>query len=133
MPNYDFVCQKCQKKFVKFLTYSEYGNKPVDCPHCGSDEVTRRISRIRIARSENSRQESFESFSNPESITQMEENPQALGRMMRKMSGELGEEIEPEFNEVIARLEKGQSPDEIEKDLPDYAGGFASDEDATME
>jgi hypothetical protein len=28
----------------------------------------------------------------------------------------------PEFNEVIGRLESGQSPEQIEQDLPDLGG-----------
>lgn len=135
MPNYDFICQRCQKRLVKFLTYAEYGNKSVDCPYCGSDEVARHITRVRIARSEDTHLENSGEFSSPESMAQMEQNPQALGRMMRRMSSELGEEMEPEFNEVVNRLEKGQSPDEIEKDLPDYTGGkgFASGDNADLE
>jgi len=43
--------------------------------------------------------------------------------MMRKMGKEMGEEIPPEFNEVVDRLEKGQSPKDIEKELPDLGGG----------
>ena len=52
-----------------------------------------------------------------------EEDPRALGRMMREMRNELGEEMDdPEFNEVIDRLESGQAPEEIEKVMPDLAG-----------
>jgi hypothetical protein len=39
--------------------------------------------------------------------------------MMRQMSGEMGEELGPEFDEVVNRLEAGQSPEEIEKAVPD--------------
>jgi hypothetical protein len=39
--------------------------------------------------------------------------------MMRKMGQEMGEEIGPEFDEVVDRLESGQSPDEIEKAIPE--------------
>ena len=45
---------------------------------------------------------------------------------MRRMSGELGEEMPPEFDEVVDRLEKGQSPEEIERDLPDLANDLDS-------
>ena len=51
----------------------------------------------------------------------MENDPVALGKMMRKMSGELGEDMPPEFDEVVNRLERGQSPEDIERDLPDLA------------
>jgi hypothetical protein len=53
----------------------------------------------------------------------LENDPRALGRMMRKMSNEMGEEVGPEFNEVVDRLESGQSPEDIEKAIPDLEGG----------
>ena len=47
---------------------------------------------------------------------------------MKQMSSELGEDPGPEFNEVVDRLEKGQSPEQIERDLPDFGdGGFGDD------
>ena len=58
----------------------------------------------------------------------MDDNPEAMGRMMRKMGKEMGEELPPEFNEVVDRLEKGQSPEEIEKELPDLGNVDAGDE-----
>jgi hypothetical protein len=44
---------------------------------------------------------------------------------MRKMVNEMGDEagdLGPEFDEVIDRLEAGQDPEEIEKEIPDLAG-----------
>jgi hypothetical protein len=52
--------------------------------------------------------------------------------MMRKMSNEMGEEVGPEFDEVVDRLEAGQNPEDIEKAIPDLEGGngnFGGDED----
>ena len=43
--------------------------------------------------------------------------------MMRKMKGELGEDVGPEFDEVVDRLEAGQSPEDIESAIPDLGGG----------
>jgi hypothetical protein len=40
---------------------------------------------------------------------------------MRKMSDEVGEEMPQEFDEVMDRLESGQSPEEIEESMPDLA------------
>jgi hypothetical protein len=37
------------------------------------------------------------------------------------MSAETGEEMPPEFDEVIDRLESGQSPEQIEEAMPDLA------------
>ena len=54
-----------------------------------------------------------------------EEDPRALGQFMRKMSNEMGEDLGEEFGEVVDRLEKGQSPEEIEAAMPDLAEGDA--------
>lgn len=48
-----------------------------------------------------------------------QDDPKALGQMMRKMGREMGDDLPEEFNEVVDRLEAGQSPDEIESALPD--------------
>lgn len=119
MPDYDFRCLHCERKFTRYISYADYGRKKVACPHCGSQNVRRRISRVRIARSESSRMAEFDDFSDVDDLSALEDNPRALGKMMRKMSKELGEEMGPDFNEVVDRLESGQSTEEIEKDLPD--------------
>ena len=48
-----------------------------------------------------------------------DEDPKTLGRFMRKMSQEMGEDMGEEFNEVVDRLEKGESPESIESSMPD--------------
>jgi len=99
--------------------------------------VQRRIVRVRVARSEESR---LEDLADPSTLEGLEDDPRALGRLMRKMKNEIGaeagDEIGPEFDEVVDRLEKGQSPEEIEKAIPalgeesgsmDAAGGLDDD------
>jgi len=129
MPTYDYICLDCRKRFDVFLTYSEYGARPVACSHCGSENTRRRMTRVRIARSEESRLESMDDFADPSALEGLEDDPQALGRMMRKMGRELGEDLPPEFDEVVDRLEKGQSPEEIESALPDLAEMGGGDEE----
>jgi putative FmdB family regulatory protein len=116
MPTYEYRCLECGRRFEVFLTYAEYGKQPVECTHCLSKNVQRKIGRIRVARSEESR---LENLADPSTLDGLDEDPQALGRMMRQMSSELGEDMGPEFDEVINRLEAGQSPEEIEAALPD--------------
>lgn len=122
MPTYQYRCLECKKRFEIFLTYTEYGNRPIACPHCQSQNIQRRIGRIRVARSEESR---FDDLADPGSLEGLEDDPRALGRMMRKMSKEMGEDAGPEFDEVIDRLEAGQSPEDIEASMPDLPGGPA--------
>jgi putative FmdB family regulatory protein len=127
MPAYEYNCLNCKQKFEVFMSYAEYGSKEVTCTHCGSGNIQRRIGRIRIAKSDDSRMESLAGdFDDPAALAGLEEDPQALGRMMRKMSREMGEDLGPEFNEVVDRLEKGQSPEEIEAALPDLDGDAGS-------
>jgi putative FmdB family regulatory protein len=116
MPAYDFICLNCNERFDIFLTFSEYGKKAVVCPHCGSDKVRRRMTKVRIAKSEESR---MENVMDPSALEGMEDDPRAMGQMMRKMGKEMGEEMPPEFDDVVGRLEAGQSPEEIESALPD--------------
>lgn len=123
MPYYPYRCLECKRRFEVFMSYAEYGQRPVTCTHCGSAHVQRRISRVRIARSEESRLDDLSDLDNLEGL---EEDPRALGRMMRKMSQEFGEDMGPELNEVIDRLEAGQSPEEIEAALPELAGEESS-------
>ena len=126
MPTYDFICNDCAQRFDVFLTFSEYGKKTVKCTHCNSKNVRRRMTKVRIAKSEEGRMASMaDDFPGFEG---MDDNPEAMGRMMRKMGKEMGEELPPEFNEVVDRLEKGQSPEEIEKELPDLGNVDAGDE-----
>ena len=126
MPTYDFICNACEKRFEVFLTFSEYGKKPVQCTYCQSENVRRRMTKVRIAKSDESRMESAaDDFSGMDGI---ENDPKALARMMRKMGGEMGEELPAEFNDVVDRLEAGQSPEEIESALPDLGADESSDE-----
>ena len=126
MPTYDFICNHCEKRFEVFMTFSEYGKKPVHCVHCESGNVRRRMTKVRIARSEESRMESVAGdFSGFEGI---EDDPKALGQMMRKMGSEMGQDLPPEFDDVVDRLEAGQSPDEIESALPDLGADIPADE-----
>jgi putative FmdB family regulatory protein len=120
MPIYQYRCLNCKKRFEVFLSYQEYGEKNVHCPNCTSDKIQRRIGRIRVAKSEESR---MDGLTDPSGLEGLENDPRALGKMMRKMSNEMGEDVGPEFDEVVDRLEAGQSPEDIEKAIPDLEGG----------
>ena len=89
--------------------------------------MRRRMTKVRIAKSEDSRMnamaDEFSGFEN------MEDDPKEMARMMKKMGNEMGEELPPEFNEVVDRLESGQSPDEIESAIPDLGIPESGDED----
>jgi putative FmdB family regulatory protein len=116
MPNYVYRCSNCKRRFEVYLSYQEYGKQRVDCPNCNSEKVQRIISRVRFARSEDSR---LEDMADPSKLAGLEDDPKAMARMMRQMGSEMGEEMGSEFDEVMDRLESGQSPEEIEESMPD--------------
>ncbi len=120
MPTYDFICNDCHQRFDVFMTFNEYGKKTVTCAHCGSQDVRRRMTKVRVAKSEESRMDSMaDEFSGIEGL---ENDPKAMGKMMRKMGKQMGEDVPPEFDEVVDRLEAGQSPEDIESSMPDLGG-----------
>lgn len=127
MPNYLYRCEDCQKRFEVFLTYAVFDTAEVKCPQCGSTHVTRRIPRVRVARSADTRLDDL--ADDPSKLEGLEDDPKALGRLMRQMGDEMGEDIGPEFDEVLSRLEKGQSPEEIEQEMPDLGDDFDDGDD----
>jgi hypothetical protein len=72
-----------------------------------------------VARSEESRMDELVDSTD---IDGLENNPQAMGKMLKNLSREMGEDLGPEFGEVIGRLESGESPEQIEKTMPDLGG-----------
>lgn len=130
MPSYEFRCLDCKRRFDIFMSYSEYGKKTVSCPFCKSENIQRKIGRIRVARTTESR---MENLADPSKLAALEDDPRALGSMMREMSSEMGEDMGPEFSEVVDRLEAGQSPEQIERDLPDIGGDSGGDDFGGMD
>jgi len=105
---------------VFWRSFSEIGVTRPSCPRCGSENLTRLVSRVAVVRSEESR---LDDLADPSSLAGLDENdPKSMARWMRKMSQEMGEDLGPEFGEVIDRLESGQSPEEIEETMPDLGG-----------
>ena len=87
MPNYQYICVECRKRFEVYLTYDEFGTHPVDCPNCNSQNVQRLIGRVRFARSEESR---LEDMADPSAMAGLEDDPQA----MAKFTAAAGDKVE---------------------------------------
>lgn len=125
MPTYDYLCLDCNKRFAEYQTYEDYGSVDVKCAQCEGSNLQRIIGRVRFARSEESR---LESLADPSEWGDIDENdPRSMARVMRKMGSELGEDLPAEFEEVVDRLEAGESPEAIEASMPDLGGDDYSD------
>ena len=128
MPIYEYRCHDCRRRVsLLFRSFDAIDATPT-CPRCGGTRLTRLISRVSVLRSEESR---MDDLADPSSLGDLDENdPKSLARWMRKMSAESGEEMPGEFDEVVDRLEAGQSPEEIEGSMPelgDSLGGGMDD------
>ena len=110
MPIYEYICSACGKPFSLFLSYADYDTAVVRCPDCGSGSVRRRIRPVRVATGEKARlQKISEEAAGSDS-------PQMLGKVMRTIQENSGRELPPDTNEALTRLERGESPSEINKD-----------------
>lgn len=118
VPIYEYYCHNCERRVTIFWrSFSEAETSSPSCPICGGKALTRLISPVSTPRSEGSR---LEDLASPESLAGLDENdPQSIARWMRRMSHEVGDELGPEFEEVVDRLESGQSPEEIEEAMPE--------------
>ena len=121
MPIYEYYCRDCERRVSIFWrTFSDAESGEATCPRCDGTNLTRLVSRVRVVRSEESR---LEDLADPSMLADFDENdPKSMGRMMRRMADEVGEDLGPEFDEVVGRLESGEDPEEIEKSMPDLMG-----------
>ena len=123
MPIYEYRCQDCRRRVSILLrSFGEAETATPQCPRCGSSNLTRLISRVAVLRSEESR---LDAMADPSSLGDLDENdPKSVARWMRRMSGELGEDMGDDFDEVVDRLEAGENPEEIEASMPDLGEGL---------
>jgi hypothetical protein len=77
------------------------------------------VSRFATVKSEETR---LESLSDPSSFAGVDENdPKSMARWARRMGSELGEDLGPEFDDMVDRLEAGEDLNDID------GGGMAED------
>jgi putative FmdB family regulatory protein len=47
MPAYEYACKDCKHEFIIFLSVKAFEAKPkMKCPHCGSDNVQKQVSKF---------------------------------------------------------------------------------------
>lgn len=116
MPDYDFRCKACGHTFtLSTASVEEIEQVEPQCPQCDSVELSRLIRRVGIVTSEERR---MERLMDPSRLAGLDEDdPRAMGQLMREMTNELGEDAGPEMDEVIDRLESGESPEAIESSM----------------
>lgn len=122
MPIYEYRCGDCKKKVsVFFRSFSVVNQAEARCPICQGQNLKRLISKVRVIRGASTSSGDGGDFDESMFDDVNENDPRSLGRMMRRMADETGEDLGPEFSEVVSRLEKGEDPEAIEKSMPELA------------
>jgi putative FmdB family regulatory protein len=125
MPIYEYRCRNCHRRVSILLRGFEAANARPKCTYCGHDELDRLVSRVAVLRSEETQ---LDNLADSSALGDLDENdPRSIGRWMKKMSGEAGEDLGDEFREVVDRLEAGQSPEDIESSMPDLGPPSSDD------
>jgi putative FmdB family regulatory protein len=44
MPTYEYVCDRCQKRFSVIMSFDEHDRRKPKCPKCGSTRVRQQLS-----------------------------------------------------------------------------------------
>ncbi len=125
MPIYEYRCRKCNRK-SEIITFRASEAVSVECNHCGSPEVERIPSRVRVRMSEETR---MERLSDPSRFSGLDENdPKGMAKWMKSMSREMGDDVGEDFD-VDAMMDEAMA----EKDNAEGGGigdpGPGGDED----
>jgi putative FmdB family regulatory protein len=97
MPLYEYICDKCHRKF-SWLVGVVADRTPPTCDNCGATQAKRReVNRFARLRSED---EALDSLSDPNSVGDLDD-PQAARKWAKEMGKELGEDLGDDFEEYL--------------------------------
>lgn len=151
MPIYEYYCPDNNTVYQFFARTLAQGAKVPRCPDNPSYTMERVLSSFAItgpgkpggeegavgesaaAKGEGDpRMEAALSAMEGEFSSVDENDPRAMGRMMRRLSELTGEKIEGEMEEVVRKLEEGADPEELEESLGAGEAGEGMDDETGM-
>ncbi|MCK5117771.1 MAG: zinc ribbon domain-containing protein [Candidatus Aegiribacteria sp.] len=122
MPIYEYLCGRCNTIF-QFLVRNPSSTTAPVCPECRKGD---RMKKVMSTFSVKSGSSSIEDMAEDPSLAGLDtEDPKAMASAIRRMADEMGEDLGPEVSEALSRLEAGEDPEEIERDLEE--SGFDMD------
>src|SRR5438309_11968452 len=104
MPIYEFVCAQCKRKFRKLVGVVAQPS-PLECPKCQSTELNRQISRFARVRNED---DTLDSLADEMESMGDTDDPKALRRMMKQVSGAMGEDLDDDFEQMMEEDASGE-------------------------
>lgn len=129
MPIYEFFCEDCNTVFNFFSSRINVEKKP-DCPKCGKPELQKLMSTFATigkaseetdplsGMDETKMEQAFEGLMR-EAENINEDDPKQMAGLMRRFSDKTGLSLGDRMEEALARMEAGEDPEQIERDMGD--------------
>ncbi len=128
MPIYEYECHGCRRRVSLLVLVPSRADAP-HCPRCGSEDLSRLMSRFATVKSEDAR---LESLADPSQYGDIDENdPRSVARFMKKMGEEMGEDLGDDLDAAVEEsLGEGGADGEGGDDAMGMgdAGGGGSDD-----
>ena len=102
MPLYEYRCKDCRRRST-VLVRSISSTTDASCQHCGSGSLTRLISKFSFRRSWGGSLDWTPDSGYPDDMDQ--DDPKQMAQWMRRMQHEMGEEVSPEFEQMMDEME----------------------------
>ncbi|MDM8535430.1 zinc ribbon domain-containing protein [Desulfobacterales bacterium HSG17] len=130
MPIYEFYCNDCHIVFSFFSKSIDTATCPA-CPKCKKDILDRQVSLFAFTGKakekddmddmpfDESKMEQAMQVLAKESENINEDDPKQAANLMRKLSDMTGVKMGQGMEEALARLERGEEPDQIEAEMGD--------------
>lgn len=107
MPLYEFRCCECSRKFSQLIGMTADSRAPA-CPACGSENVTKLVSRFIRARGEDETLDALEEAA----LTSDPDDPKSMRKWLREMGSAMDEEGGDELEEYLEEAEREVYEDE---------------------
>ena len=130
MPIYEFYCEDCNTIFNFFSKTVNTKKKP-KCPRCKTKTLSKQMSAFAFTGKakedsdmddlpfDESKMEQAMNVLAGEADKINEDDPRQAAQLMRKLTDMTGMQLGSGMEEALSRMEKGEDPDNIEKEMGD--------------
>lgn len=138
MPIYEYYCPDNHTVYQFYAKTLAQGKTVPKCPAHPTYRMEKRVSSFAVTRGgkgeepaeapgpgdavDDARMEAAMGMMEREFSNVDENDPRAMGRMMRRMAEMTGEKLDGEMEEVVRKLEEGADPESLEEAFGDEAG-----------
>ena len=123
---YEYRCKTCKRR-VSLLVKGFEEPEKLECPECGGRELERLFSSFRIGKGESYyRKGIYEDILTDKQLVRglTSNDPRAMAEWSRRMSAGAGEDLTPESEEVLDRLDAGEPVGKVMEDAKETLGDF---------